>query len=307
MGPRLKKAKKATKTASPGHKLGQMVGNFFEKFVDTVLAVRLEKIAEEHHLYLDRKGLRPAVRGNLKKVSWLDNRGNKHDLDFVLEHGGSVETKGRPVAFVEAAWRRYTKHSINKSGEIEGALIHLRDSHRTCRFVGAALAGEWTGGAIRQMGSHGITVLHIPYNAVINSFRIKGIDLDYAERASPAEKQSLVKSLKALPDSEWMEIAVALEKEVAEELNAFLLSLEASVTTEITQVLVCGLFGRRAAVPSVAKAIEWIEHFDPSTVEKTVFDKFEVLLRFKDGREIDGRSFPNKDSAILFLRQFLPD
>ena len=117
----------------------------------------------------------------------------------------------------------------------------------------------------------------------------------------------MCRSLKALPDSEWTEIAVTLEEEVVEELNAFLLSLEASVTTEITQVLVCGLFGRRAEVSSVAKAIEWIEHFDPSKVETTVFDKFEVLLRFKDGREIDGRSFPNKDSAILFLRQFLPE
>ena len=100
MGPRLKKAKKATTTASPGHKLGQMVGNFFERCVDTVLAARLEKIALEHRLYLDRKGLRPAVRG--KKVSWLNNRGNKHDLDFVLEHSGSARTKGRPIAFIEA-------------------------------------------------------------------------------------------------------------------------------------------------------------------------------------------------------------
>ena len=190
MGPRMKKPKKST---SPGHKLGQMVGNFFEKFVDTILAARLEKIALAHRLYLDRRGRRPKVRGQLKKVSWSDNRGNKHDLDFVLEHGGSAETKGHPLAFVEAAWRRYTKHSRNKTGEIEGALIHLRDSHRTCRFIGAALAGEWTDGAIKQLESHGITLLHIPYAAVINSFRIKEIDLDYAEKASPAEKQRLVR------------------------------------------------------------------------------------------------------------------
>lgn len=304
MGPRLKKSKKS---ASPGHKLGQMVGNFFEKFVDTVLAARLEKIALEHRLYLDRKGLRPAVRGTLKKLSWLDNRGNKHDLDFVLEHGGTAETKGHPLAFVEAAWRRYTKHSRNKTGEIEGALIHLRDSHRTCRFVGAALAGEWTNGAIKQLESHGITVLHIPYVALINSFRIKGIDLDYAERASPAEKQRLVRSLKALAESELTEIAVALEEEVSEQLNAFLLSLEASVTTEITQVLVCGLFGRRATASTVKQAIKWLEQFDVSDPQKVTFDRFEVLLRFKDGREIDGRSFPNKESAIQFLRQFLPE
>lgn len=237
----------------------------------------------------------------------MDNRGNKHDLDFVLEHGGTAETKGHPLAFVEAAWRRYTKHSRNKTGEIEGALIHLRDSHRTCRFVGAALAGEWTNGAIKQLESHGITVLHIPYVALINSFRIKGIDLDYAERASPAEKQRLVRSLKALAESELTEIAVALEEEVSEQLNAFLLSLEASVTTEITQVLVCGLFGRRATASTVKQAIKWLEQFDVSDPQKVTFDRFEVLLRFKDGREIDGRFFPNKESAIQFLRQFLPE
>jgi len=53
MGSRLKRRKKS---ALPGHKLGQMVGNFFETFVDTILAARLEKIALEHRFYLDRKG-----------------------------------------------------------------------------------------------------------------------------------------------------------------------------------------------------------------------------------------------------------
>jgi len=141
----------------------------------------------------------------------------------------------------------------------------------------------------------------------MDSFRIKGIDLDYAERASPAEKQRLVRKLKGLAQSDWTEVAVALEGEVAGQLNAFLLSLEASVTTEITQVLVCGLFGRRATASTVTQAIECLEQFDTSGLDKVTFDKFEVLLRFKDGREIDGRSFPNKESAILFLRQFLPE
>ena len=94
--------------------------------------------------------------------------------------------------------------SLEAVGHTSNFLNNMRlPVHRWFRYSAgfSALAGEWTGGAIRQMGSHGITLLHIPYIAVINSFRIKGIDLDYAEIASPSEKHSLVKSLKALPDS----------------------------------------------------------------------------------------------------------
>jgi len=57
----------------------------------------------------------------------------------------------------------------------------------------------------------------------------------------------------------------------------------------------------------VTQAIEWLQQFDISDVEKATFDKFEVLVRFKDGMEIDGRWFANKEAAILFLRQFLPE
>ena len=169
---------------------------------------------------LTEKGFGQRCAESLGKLGGGGNRGNKHDLDFVLEHGGSVE-KGRPACLGGGGGAATPTIFRKKTGEIGGALIHLRDSHHACRFVGAALAGEWTDGAIKQLESHGITVLHIPYVALINSFRIKGIDLDYAERASPAQKQGLVRSLKALPNSELTEIAVALEEEVAEQLNGF--------------------------------------------------------------------------------------
>lgn len=70
--------------ASPGHKLGQMVGNLVEGlFADDLVA-----FCSRHGFYCDRKGPRPA-RGRSKKVSWLDSKGNKHDLDYVVEAGGS--------------------------------------------------------------------------------------------------------------------------------------------------------------------------------------------------------------------------
>jgi hypothetical protein len=73
----------------------------------------------------DKKGPRPKVRGKKRKVAWTDSEGNVHDLDYVFEMNGTRDTMGEPVAFIELAWRRYTKHSRNKAGEIEAALVPL--------------------------------------------------------------------------------------------------------------------------------------------------------------------------------------
>jgi len=128
----------ATKpVASPGHKLGQIVGVLLER----TFGASLEAFSRRHGLYCDRRGGRPAVRSG-SKVTWEDSRGNRHDLDYVLERGGTDLLIGEPVAFIESAWRRYTKHSRNKSGELEGALLPLRDTYPTVRFVGVVLAGE---------------------------------------------------------------------------------------------------------------------------------------------------------------------
>lgn len=86
---------------SPTHKFGQIIGEVIERTIREPLAV----IARKHSLYFDYKHSRPARKG-LTKASWRDNKGNLHDLDFVLEAGGSEDVLGRPKAFIEAAYRR---------------------------------------------------------------------------------------------------------------------------------------------------------------------------------------------------------
>ena len=86
---------------------------------------------------------------------------NSHDLDFVLERGGTPDKIGMPVAFIETAWRRYTKHSRNKAQEIQGALEPLAETYRhLAPFKGAVLAGVFTEGALTQLRSLGFTVLY---------------------------------------------------------------------------------------------------------------------------------------------------
>src|SRR5438034_655301 len=107
---------------SPAHRFGQDLGNLLEDVVlNRILLPRLAVFAQAKNYYLDWQRDRPARPG--KKVTWQDKYGNAHDLDFVIEIGGTDRQIGRPIAFIEAAWRRYTKHSKNKAQEIQGALL----------------------------------------------------------------------------------------------------------------------------------------------------------------------------------------
>ncbi|MEW6529677.1 MAG: hypothetical protein AB1473_02500 [Thermodesulfobacteriota bacterium] len=150
---------------SPAHKFGQIIGDTLEAAIEPLL----KRVAEEHGLYLDRKGRRPARKG--RKLSWKDQHGNVHDLDYVLERGGTPRKIGVPVAFIEAAWRRYTKHSRNKAQEIQGAILPLKETHyRAAPFVGVVLAGEFTQGSLEQLRSLGFSILYFPYEAIGANF-----------------------------------------------------------------------------------------------------------------------------------------
>ena len=130
---------------SPAHKFGQSIGLFVENAIERTL----EDFSGQHGLYFDKQGNRSARSG--RKVSWRDKFGNKHDLDFVLERGGSDEEIGSPAIFIEIAWRRYTRHSKNKAQEIQGAVLPLLEKYKSdAPSAAVVLAGEFTAAAIDQ-------------------------------------------------------------------------------------------------------------------------------------------------------------
>ena len=88
------------------HKWGQIIGNIIQEFIRE----RLQEVADRHNLYLDYQ--RKRICRISKKVSWQDRYGNSHDLDYVLERGGTEDVRGLPIAFIEIAWRRYTSRNI---------------------------------------------------------------------------------------------------------------------------------------------------------------------------------------------------
>ena len=75
--------------ASAGHKLGQLIGDWFEEYFVLPL---LTNVAKGLRLYLDCRFQNRSARG--EKILWADEEGNSVDYDFVMELEGSDAAMG---------------------------------------------------------------------------------------------------------------------------------------------------------------------------------------------------------------------
>ncbi|MBI2927295.1 MAG: DNA methylase [Verrucomicrobia bacterium] len=283
--------------ASPAHRFGQIIGEVLEAAVEPLLS----DFARKHGLYLDRHGPRPARPGN--KVTWRDQHGNAHDLDFVLERGGGAEKLGSPVAFIETAWRRYTKHSRNKAQEIQGAILPLLETHRTAApFAGVILGGVFTEGALNQLRSLGFAVVYFSYETIQRAFRGAGIDARSDEDTPDAEFAKKVKVWNALSPARRGKVSKALVGKGGAQLDEFMRRLERTVARRIESVRVLPLHGVVSTLPTVEAAIAFIEHHQASaSVEPLV--GYEIQVRYSNGDRIEGR-FSDKAAAVAFLQNY---
>lgn len=263
----------------------------------------LREFAQRHNLYLDAKGPRPARRGR-KKVNWTDLQGNAHDLDYVMERGGTAEATGTPVAFIETAWRRYAKHSRNKAQEIQGAILPLKAKHKdSAPFVGAVLAGVFTDDALNQMRSERFSILYFPYVVVIKAFRSVGIDAEYDEGTPDAVVEGKVRAWEDLSEAQRQRVAEALIRIDSEEVQGFMRELEMVITRQVESVRVIPLYGSMVRWNLVEEAISFIEGYDEDESSKP-FVRYEIEVRYKNGDRIEG-SLTSKESAVQFLRAYV--
>ncbi|MEW6111630.1 MAG: DNA methylase [Thermodesulfobacteriota bacterium] len=282
---------------SPAHKFGQIIGETLEAAIEPLL----RKVAQEHGLYLDRKGRRPARKG--KKVSWKDQHGNVHDLDYVLERGGTPRKIGVPVAFIESAWRRYTKHSRNKAQEIQGAVLPLRETHyRAAPFVGVVLAGEFTQGSLEQLRSFGFSILYFPYEAIIQAFTSVGIDATSTENTPDAEFARKVKQWGALSKRRQVAVAQSLLKQEIDEVTKFVDGLTRAITRQVGAIRVLPLHGTPVECTSIEEAINFIVGYDEAANSHPVV-RYEVAVKYNNGDSIVAQ-FSEKEDGVEFLRQF---
>jgi len=282
---------------SPAHKFGQIIGDVIEAAVEPLL----EQFANKHSLYVDKRGPRPARSGN--KVSWTDLHGNTHDLDFVLERGGSPDKIGTPVAFIEVAWRRYTKHSRNKAQEIQGAILPLLLTHQTAApFIGVIVAGVFTEGALTQLRSLGFKVLYFPHDTVVEAFRAAGVNAAFDEETPDVEFARKVRSWERLTVRQQGRVAEKLRKINAQEVNSFIAALDRAITRRIELVRVLPLHGTERECGTLEQAIAFIEAYGEADGGRPVV-RYEVQIRYSNDDKIEGQ-FADREGAIQFLRSY---
>ncbi|HEY7310685.1 MAG TPA: hypothetical protein VH643_15080 [Gemmataceae bacterium] len=260
-------------------------------------------MADRNRLYLDYQRDRPARKGS--KVTWQDRYGNSHDLDYVFERGGTDATIGQPAAFIEVAWRRYTKHSKNKAQEIQGAVLALAETYSQLRpFLGIVLAGEFTGNALAQLRSHAFGVFHISYADIMKAFTSVGIDASYDESTPEKRFREKIKQYGALTPKQMANLKQALlasPQPGQSPLKAFLETLNASLTRRIESITVVVLHGQPQRITTIAEAIDYLQSYPDMNPSSAPATRFEIAVRYNNGDVIHG-IFQTKDDAIHFLR-----
>lgn len=281
---------------SLSHKFGQIIGDLLELAIEP----HLERFARKYKLFLDKRGERKARTG--KKLSWTDGKANKHDLDFVLERGGTANKTGIPVAFIEVAWRRYTKHSRNKAQEIQGAIIPLTEKYKNSSpFIGVVLAGEFTEGSLNQLKSHGFGVLYFPYDTVVKTFGKFGINASSNEGTSEKDFKKKIESWNRLQDK--MEVAKELLKLNKKNAGIFFDSLKKSVSRFIERIIILPLHGQESILNTVTDAIDFLNKYSEDK-PKLPLVKYEVIIKYNTGDRIEA-SFQDKKDTIKFLETYL--
>lgn len=283
---------------SPAHRWGQIIGDVLEEAFRPVV----QQVANAYGLYLDYKRKR-AARTSLT-VSWTDQYGNAHLLDYVLERGGTETKLGLPVAFIETAFRRYTKHSKNKAQEIEGAIVPLADTYSYLHpFRGAILAGVFTGNSLTQLRSRGFDIIYIPYEDVLRAFNTVGIDASCEEETTDVDFQEKVDQWANLSAGERSKVSVALVQLATTQTATFVDALNRKLARQIQSVTVTVLHGRAQDLTTVAAAIEYIESYSATAVTDAPALKFEIQVRYNNG-DVVGGIFHDRADAIAYLKKF---
>jgi hypothetical protein len=283
---------------SPSHKLGQLIGNLLEE----VFSPLLQQTADKSGLYLDVIGKsRKARKG--KKITWDDAYGNSHDLDFVIEFGGSEEVIGRPVAFIESAWRRYTKHSKNKAQEIQGAILPIAEKYYVeCPFKGAILAGEFTGASLEQLRSCGFTVLYVRYESIVSAF-LNGaeIDISFGEDTPEGDLSRKVSLIESLSAEKMNKVKDEIIRDNSDEINSFMGFIKEKTEKVVDYISITPLYGKPELFDDINKAKEFILTYDVSNVpENQEFNRFVIALKYINGDKIEA-SFSSVKALNAFL------
>ncbi len=286
---------------SPAHRFGQIIGDLLE----CTLIRYCQPIAKEYNMYLDYKHPRLA-RNNQNEVRWTDINGNTHKLDIVIEYGGSETKTGKPRAFIEMAWRRYTKHSKNKAQEISAAITPLVSRYSECGpFYGAVLAGEFTENSLNQMRSEGFRLLYFSIHVIEAAFASQGINAHWDEDTSEDELQNRVEQLEALTEAQLQQIGDYLIQNNAEQWKIFSKYIRAALERTLESISIISLYGDSKIFYNIQDACAYIANEEHEiTFTKASFYRYEIIVKYSNGDKID-MQFKEQQAAIASLNRLI--
>lgn len=283
---------------SPSHRLGELIGDFFEESIIEYL----KPLVDKKGFYLDYRHPRKARNGG-KEVVGIDEEGNKHKLDIVIEMDGSEDKMGNPKAFIEIAWRRYTKHSKAKAQEISGAILPLVKAHRqNCPFYAAVLSGEFTQNSIMQLESQGFYVVHIPYEDMCQLYKeAVGVEIAWEEDTPDAQIERIATCVEGLSVSKKKDLKENFYNRNKNKLEALTNVVKDSLDQQVAQIIVVPIHGKGQILLSVDDAVEFIQNYDEDS--KAPILRYEITIKYTNGDEFTMKC-GNKLKAIQFLNEY---
>lgn len=275
------------------------IGWFFEEMIID----HYKKLLINQNVYVDYKHKR-AARNKKQKVRWKDIDGNHHDLDVVIERNGSEENFGTPIAFIEVAWRRYTKHSKNKAQEISGAVLPIISRYNdTAPFYGAALSGDFTPNSISQLKTEGFYVIYFPSELIFDAFSSEGINIRFDVGTTDDILESYCDLIDNLSHENIENIRKYLVEHNKDEIDEFDKAMINSINRRITSIAITALYGEEKNFDNIASACYYL-----STIASTVstdmnMAKIEIKVTFSNGDYVN-MVFHDKQPALVKLREF---
>ncbi len=274
--------------ASAGHKLGQLIGDWFEEYFVFPILIDLAKSLE---LYLDSRFINRDARG--EKIQWKDADGNYVDFDFVLEINGTNSHIGIPVAFIESFWRRGSRHSKDKARDDSGKLLPMLDTYPSARFLGIIAAGDFTKPARELVKSRGIELFYVPKEKLIKAFERNNLIIDYPDKTPESKKAFIANTFeKQFTNSKKIEVCNELKRLIgAVTINSFTQRVKAKLSAlpqEIRFIL------RQDSYPIVFESVYEATNFlkKPEFKMSNPTESYVYQITFSDGSEFE-RSVSN--------------
>ena len=269
--------------SSSGHRLGQIIGDWWE---EKVIYPLLLEVTNSLDLFLDNRFVSRSCRSG--KIQWADVEDNIVDYDYVIELGGTQQVKGVPVAFLESFWRRGARHSKDKVRDDTNKLLPMRDTYPTARFLAIAACGELTEPAREYVRSRNVELFFISKENIVSAFASIGVSIDYPDTLPEDQKNDLVQDLVNKFDDRNQEIVSEQLKSISGggAFTSFKQRIKSSLTATPQQVRI---FSVTRTAPLIFNSIQqsamYLAEKSPKFPSEAIDCLYEFEVTFSDGTE----------------------